>query len=388
METMTNTVRSIASTDPLVLIGVVSTGAAVGTAVGTVIVTVRYIARFGPLGAIRLGMKRTIPRSSPTSTRTGDVHRLQDKLKHVARSRERYIVIRGPKGVGKSVLVNTALRDIWGVVEVIVPPGTKSDSIEQTALMRLSNITKPGQDDMDQSVGQVLGCFGLLSREPPVVLLRVLSRSSGESYAGVSAAARGLCTTYGLRVVIDGGRESIPDRDVDPQQHLVMDIEPMTEDVLCSVAEFRPLIEELKERGLFELVWAVMGGVPANYRDMDEEWRYCGNLEKVVENSVSDALGRAKERISLLGVKNSQMTPIVEMFGQEQGKKMEIPITCLDERGIERPSKEDNVFRVISRNGTNVLVPVDAATSFVLNHNLSLVTSQSLPILKKLSCKT
>ncbi len=89
---------------------------------------VGLIPRLGPGRAAVLALaSRLFLRASPASQRALDVHRLRVML--ATARKDQYVVVAGPKGVGKTCLVETATQFACGVVAVRVPAGTPEDKI-------------------------------------------------------------------------------------------------------------------------------------------------------------------------------------------------------------------------------------------------------------------
>jgi hypothetical protein len=47
-------------------------------------------------------------------------------------------------------------------------------------------------------------------------------------------------------------------------REITMDLEPMTRDVISGIPEYKFMIDKLKKEGLFDVVWTIIGGVPAH----------------------------------------------------------------------------------------------------------------------------
>ena len=86
------------------------------------------VPRLGPGRAAVLALTtRLFLRASPASQRALDVQQLRTML--ATAHKDQYVVVAGPKGVGKTCLVETATQFACGVVAVRVPAGTPEDKI-------------------------------------------------------------------------------------------------------------------------------------------------------------------------------------------------------------------------------------------------------------------
>jgi len=97
------------------------------------------VPRAGPGRALALALRSRLARApSPQSARAADVLALRETLANT--SQGRYVVVQGPKGVGKSCVVETALQRTCGVVVVEVAPGAKEEAIVSSALASVAGV--------------------------------------------------------------------------------------------------------------------------------------------------------------------------------------------------------------------------------------------------------
>ncbi len=74
--------------------------------------------RVGLLSALRLGWKSYFKSVSPVSARKNEVEKLNELLRRIHKGN--YISIIGERGMGKTCLINTALRRQHGVINISV----------------------------------------------------------------------------------------------------------------------------------------------------------------------------------------------------------------------------------------------------------------------------
>ena len=108
----------------------IATIAASVAAIGgpTVMMAAGVVPRVGPLRAIMLGLSsRLFLRANPVSQRVQELAKLREAFE--SRQKDMYSVVTGPKGVGKSCVVNTATEATFGVVTIGVQAATTEVTI-------------------------------------------------------------------------------------------------------------------------------------------------------------------------------------------------------------------------------------------------------------------
>lgn len=86
--------------------------------------------RIGPLRAVSLALKSKLiggPNGGVKSIRVSQIGKLNQLLKN--ETRDFYIVVEGPKGIGKSTMIDTCLKGKSGVVRVTIPPDTNEADV-------------------------------------------------------------------------------------------------------------------------------------------------------------------------------------------------------------------------------------------------------------------
>ena len=134
-------------------------------------------------------------------------------------------------------------------------------------------------------------------RTPATVVLNAAERKPTQAFADLDSAARALADGYGLRVVIDASDNSLPEFAKPMKREDVIEVGPMSRDVLESVPDLAELLSALQTADLADVVWAYVGGVPAKYLQLVNAWKTAGelgaNLEAVVERFVRGVLDTA-----------------------------------------------------------------------------------------------
>jgi hypothetical protein len=321
------------------------------------------VPRVGPGRALMLAVRSWVRHADIVSQRDDDTHMLRHMLQNLGKNQ--YIVVTGQKGVGKSVVVNTATQRTCGVVNVTVAPGTLRDVIVMKALSEITN-SRVGFVDPPPSVRRVLWWYGwFLPR--PIVVLRAGERMDSQMYADIPGAARELAG-YGLRVLIDGSTNSLPSEVLATKRQCVLELEPMQRNILLSIPEYKSLLHLMREEGLEDVAWQVLGGVPADYDEIvtqlksNEPAAYRRIIIKFLRDEISKAISCRGRMLAAHPV----MKEVLNIFKT----KSEIPEELLAEMGIVNPSP-NKVLRVVLRDDFFMLVPADAAMALVLRFSLS-----------------
>jgi hypothetical protein len=332
------------------------------------------VPRVGPGRALALAVRSWVLRAKKVSQRDDATHTLRNMLRNLGE--DQYIVVTGQKGVGKTVVVNTATQRTCGVVSVPVAPGTLQDVIVMKALSEIAN-SRLGFIDPRPSVRRVLWWYGWFLLRP-LVVLRAGERMDGELYAGIPGAARELAG-YGLRVLIDGSTNSLPSEVLTTLRQAVLELEPMSRNTLLSIPEYAGLLKVLRDESLEDVAWLVLGGVPAHFDELhllmacNEPAAYRRVIVKYLRDEISKAISRRDRMLAA----HPAMKAVLDIFKTQN----EVPESLLTEKGITSPSP-NKVLRIVLRGDCMMLVPADAATALVLRFCLS--TTPSIEMLQKL----
>ena len=327
------------------------------------VVLAGVVPRVGPGRALALALRSWVRRAKKVSQRDDATHTLRTMLQNLGE--DQYIVVTGQKGVGKSVVVDTATQHTCGVVSVPVAPGTPLKNIVADVLFTVAN-SRVGFIDPLFSVRRVLWWYGwFLPR--PIVVLRAGERRDGQDYADISGAARELAG-YGLRVLIDGSTNSLPSEVLTTLRQAVLELEPMPRNTLRSVPEYAGLLKVLRDESLEDVAWLVLGGVPAHF-DVLRLLMACNEpaaYRRVIIDYILDEVGKAISRRGRMLSAHPSMKAVLDIF-----KTMsEIPEELLAEMGMINPSP-NKVLRVVMRSHVAMLVPADATMALVLRFSLS-----------------
>ena len=101
--------------------------------------------RLGPIRALLLGFGSLIRGPSKKSLRYKDVDKIRQKVSSYQTKKvyeDKFVVVRGPKGIGKTLAIKNALAHHWGVCYVTPEfrAGTDSDKIFSESYRSLTKI--------------------------------------------------------------------------------------------------------------------------------------------------------------------------------------------------------------------------------------------------------
>ena len=337
---------------------VIATFAAVSA--GPAAIGLGLVPRAGPGRALVLALRsRLAPRPRTLSARVADVAALKARMSSI--SPGRYVVVQGPKGVGKTCVVETALERTCGVVVVKVAPGAREDDIVASALASVAGVRLSMWDPRPSAL-RVLWWYRWLL-PPPIVVLRVSERPVGKEYAETAGAVRSL-VDCGFRAVIDSSPNSLEPGTLSTLRQAVIELGPMPRALLFSLAEHAALFEALRREGLVEVVWAVLGGVPAHYEALCDLLQPREEFRRAAESYLLSELRSAITRRGAMIVAYPYMAKILHEFKAVD----EVPEVLLTSKLIASPSPNKVLRAAANSAGAAVFVPADAAMALVLRH--------------------
>ena len=359
-------------------LGTVSSFAALAAAPAALAVGFGVVPRLGPGRAVALALRsRLFLRADPASQRVHEVITLRALLAFA--SKDQYVVVAGPKGVGKTCVVESATQRTFGVVTVRVPAGTSAEKILADVF---TAITRFYVRSLDQSgsARSVLWWHHLLFRTPATVVLQAAERKPSQVHADLDSAARALSRDFGMRVVVDASNNSLPSAALATLRKMVLDVEPMPRATLEALPELAPLLAALRKACLADTVWAVAGGVPALYLQLRVQWEARGAHSDLARVVADFALSNLKKAVHNVGDAVAANKCLQGLFDSFRGAAR-VPYSALKAQQIVRPSP-DKVLRDVFAIGAggapeDVLVPADAATALVLRFGLTEVPTMA-----------
>jgi hypothetical protein len=293
-----------------------------------------------------------------------------------------YLVVTGEKGVGKTCLLNTVTSKTAGVIKVKAQPRHSEDTIIKNTLQRLTRLQFDFIPPFD-SAKRVIFWYRLFTLgRSPMVVINAAERKVGQDYAGLTGAVRTLVDDYKLRVVVDASPNSLDETLLRTERERVFDIKPMTKEMVWQIGQLQELFKYVKDAGLEDTVFAVLGGIPAKYEKLWDnsmvDLQAGRDAKEVIGTHLCAAIYAAIKLVKDSKKKGNDMEEIIKLFDKE---KMWIQSTTLTDKKLERPTP-DKVFREVKQSGVSVLIPASNAIGIVLRHNLT--EEPSLTELEKL----
>ena len=87
-----------------------------------------------------------------------------------------------------------------------------------------------------------------------MVVINAAERKVDQDYAGLTGAVRTLVDDYKLRVVVDGSPNSLDETLLRTKREDVIDIKPMTNEMVWKIGQLQDLFKYAKEAGLEDTV--------------------------------------------------------------------------------------------------------------------------------------
>lgn len=297
------------------------------------------------------------------SQRLSDVQLVQSTIKRLRPSS--YMIVEGPKGIGKTCVIRTAVNKRPGVVIAPVYPSTKEGDIVHDVLRRLCKWTNLTHKILspEQHALAVLFWYRRTGGKPTVVL-EVKEIAQGDLKARVHTAARDLAV-MGLTVILDASSNSIAEEAMHTNREFILHMEAVGWEQVKQIEDFKPLISKLEKAGVSWLVEEVCGGEFATLEqlavelfDIDKEEQ----IEQVVNSFIMRKLQNAIRNLANFCIQNSVFLEICNQFKNHT----ELPSKLLTEAGSELTSP----CKVLRVKGFS-LVPVNAPMACVLFHGWS-----------------
>ncbi|KAI3653781.1 hypothetical protein MP228_001728 [Amoeboaphelidium protococcarum] len=327
--------------------------------------------RLGPGRALSIAFRSKV---SPYRGELSDRKELIPQLISMSNyRRQNYVVVTGPKGVGKSCLIDTAFRNTCGVVRVAADAGMTKTEIVDAALRELTGLnSRFSIANPYVNSRRVIFWYRLLSRgDSPIIIINASERQPGQPFASLAAASRTLNEDFQLRVVIDGSPGALEPMLFGTKRENVLDIVPMDRGMVQNLPQLQTMLAHVNRLNLSDVVWSVLGGVPADYEKLDKSISIAldtapASVHSVIgeylRNQVSQAIDIVKEAKRL----TSDMPRILS--------KMDLNTLLIIDEELpnewKRPTP-DKVLRKVEKEGKWVLVPSTNAIGLVLRHQLT-----------------
>jgi hypothetical protein len=211
--------------------------------------------------AFRLSFHK-YPARGVTSVRTADIVRLRRSLQKLTFRKEEFLIVYGPRGVGKSAALGAAFADHPGVVYISVNYGMSAPQIVAMVYSELWPFRYRGvmERGPKQAAKNVLNAYHMFGGSVWLVLDLVNKDAKFVPDEALSAA-RDL-SRFGLNVVIDAAESNLMSESLTVTRGKKIYIDFMPWELVQKIPEFKQLLEILEDLKLTPAVRQVIGGCP------------------------------------------------------------------------------------------------------------------------------
>ena len=301
-----------------------------------------FVVGIGLVPALVIGFDTKQPKVD--SVRTDEIKSLLKKISVLDDpSNQSYIVVEGDKGVGKSCLIETALNDTKGVVQVKITPGTKEMDVLDLCTSAIAGGSYPFLGFLASSPRAkfVIYWHRRIFGYAPTLLLSASEVPPGsvtKEPAELTGAVRTL-TEMGLTVIVDSSPNSLPKGILSTERARVIHVEDMTSEQIRSMPEVANLFDRLDAHpGLFDVVYDLLGGNPARFKDLNNEDKDSLSADTDVRTAVEalcvERLGDVRQDYMLLTKRQPMFVNVFKLFKIDKALKDSV----LNENDVELPS--------------------------------------------------
>jgi hypothetical protein len=266
--------------------------------------------------------------------------------------RQNYVVVTGPKGVGKSCLIDTAFQNTCGVARIQVKSGLDENAIVDAALRELTGLSSRfSVANPYVNARRVVFWYRLLSRgDSPIIIINASERQPGQPYASLAAASRILNEHFQLRVVIDGSPGALEPMLFRTKRESVLEIGAMDRAMIERLPQLQTLFAFVTRFNLSDVVWSVLGGIPANYEKLDNSiTRALDTDASTVQSAIGEYLcNQVSDAIRIVNEAkiNYDIDKILELVDED----LCIPTSEIVSRKLKRPT-HDRVLLEVEKDG-------------------------------------
>jgi hypothetical protein len=298
------------------------------------------------------------------SVRTSEVRDIAKALEALEYGKERFILLYGPKGVGKTTALSTGLGKLRGVIHVDVQRKMTASEIINVVHKKIWFYTYAGSMTKEVQVAaqNVINTYNRIWG-PPVVVLDLVNKQESTLGPDALGAARTL-SRNGVKVIIDASEGTL-DADSDGfSRARSIYVDYMDWVQIQKIPEFEQLLRTLEKHQLTAQVQEVIGGCPGQLENLQA---FLGNetspekTKEKIKTFLIHRIGVAlKKRIAFTSAAPA-VKDVLKLFQTQDT----VPIASFE--GIELPANSSQVLRFRDE----VYVARTPAMGFVLKHDIT-----------------
>jgi hypothetical protein len=353
--------------DPNLLFFTISVG------LGGLAMATGRVPRAGPGRAFVIAVSSFLrPARRPFSWNTESLARLNNHLA-VRDWGSEYIVVIGPKGVGKTCLINTALNNRAGIIRVEASSGQTVPEIRENVMRAVTNLSNRIQN-AEPSFRRVVWWYPFFAcGNRPVVVLNLAERSHAEEYAHVTGAVRVLAEEFKLRVIVDASPNAIEAALLKTNRCIEVNVDPMPETVIQSVPEFTEVQRWLQEANLLETVMELFNGYPVYWNKLVNAGNVGGwaaldpdRRKQELESTIFTMYKKEVSELERFAHDDKDLLSVADLFFKNNNK---LPFVGLGTHGLRRP-RPDKTFRLVEDESTGglLLEPANPMLYYILKY--------------------
>lgn len=209
----------------------------------------------------------------------------------------RFTLIRGPRGIGKTTAIFSALKDMPGVLTIeAIETGTRQTELLNTICKLITGLEGTYDTNKD-AMHVVTQLYKEKNKRPLIVILQACPVN--KEPAQLTAAARVLADSFGINVIIDCSESTVLTGRED-----VLNLEPMSMEMMFQLPHFIEIADELEKQGNVDIVLAVCGGRPLLLQELSVSIHSAiqrnETMEYGVREFVNKHIGQVHSKIVLL----------------------------------------------------------------------------------------
>lgn len=301
--------------------------------------------------------------------RTNMMSVVQGFLGRSGNGAQEYVLLHGPKGAGKSTLVNSVVYKRCGVVRVDVSAGKETDAIIKETLKKITNL-RGEFFSAEVNARRVIWWYNVLfpGLSKPLIVLHCMERSKGVSFANITGAVRNLAENYAVNVLVDSSENSVEEELFHTSRECSVAVEQLGPLDMEKFPNFTWLFQRIYSTNnddLLRVLRMVLGGLPSSYAQLsaileNSDHGDIKKVEKVVQAFLLFKLEGARAVYEQMTAQCSDAVPLYALFEKEEKVRWVASKQ-------PRPSP-DKVLRIAATDSYLYLVPSTPQMKLFLQH--------------------